>query len=241
MEKKVKTGISGLDYLLKGGFLRGRSILLSGPCGSGKSILGMQFIYNGVVKYNESGLYVSFEEEKNRIIENMQTIGLNLKKLEKKKKFVLIGGALGSIGHFMDRVKANPDDMINEIVEVVEENKIKRAVVDSVSLFTMLAKDEHERRKILTKLSNALASSGCTSLLISETKEGTMDISRYGMEEFIVDGVIALFQIRQGDRFVPGIVIRKLRGSSHDKNIRLFNITNKGIVVYPKETLFTEI
>jgi len=241
MEKRVKTGIPGLDPLLNGGLLSGRSILLSGPCGSGKSIFAMQYVYSGVTKFNEPGLYVSFEEERERIIENMAALGFDLKKLEKTKKFILIGGALGNLGGFMEKVGAETDHIIDEIAEVVNEHNIRRVVIDSVSLFSLLSKDVEERRKALTKLANRLSSLGCTSLLISETKEGTLDISRYGMEEFIVDGVIALFQLRQGDRFIPGIVIRKMRGTNHDKNIRLFAVTNKGVVVYPKESMFTNL
>ncbi len=241
MEKRVKTGVVGLDQILNGGIINGRSILLSGPCGSGKSILAMQYIYNGVVKFNEPGLYVSFEEEKEHIIENMIPLGLDLKRLEKTKKFILIGGTLGNLTGFMERVGAEIDHVIEEIEEVIRKNGIKRVVIDSVSLFGLLSRDNEERRKALIRLSHKLSALGCTSLLISETKEGTLDISRYGMEEFVVDGVIALYQLRQGDQFVPGIVIRKLRGSNHDKNIRLFRVTDKGIVVYPRESLFTNI
>ncbi|MFH1592129.1 MAG: ATPase domain-containing protein [Candidatus Woesearchaeota archaeon] len=241
MKKRVRTGIKGLDQLLRGGIIEGRTVLLSGPCGSGKSVLGMQFIHNGIKDFKEPGLYVSFEEGKNSLMENMYSFGFDLKKLEKTKKFVLVGGGLGTLDSFMKKVGAETDHVIEEIKELVRENKIKRVVVDSVSLFGLLAKTSGERRKAFARLSSSLSELGCTSLLISETKEGTFDLSRYGIEEFIVDGVIALYHLRQGERFVPGIVVRKMRGSDHDKNIRLFNITNKGIVVYPKETLFANL
>ena len=235
---KIKTGIPGMDELLRGGLLPGRSILLSGPSGSGKSILAMQYIYNGIVKYNEPGLYVSFEEEKDRIIENMKQVGLDLKSLEKKKSLTIIGGSLGNVDGFMEKVGARPENIIEEIKEVIQENKIKRVVIDSTSLFNLLARDDAERRTALTRLTSALSSLGCTSLLTAETKEGTFDISRYGIEEFIVDGVIAIFHFRQQDKFIPGIVIRKMRGMNHEKGIRHFEITDRGIVVYPDQTMF---
>jgi KaiC/GvpD/RAD55 family RecA-like ATPase len=68
-----------------------------------------------------------------------------------------------------------------------------------------------------------------------------MDLSRYGMEEFVVDGVIVLYLVRQGSKLLPGIVIRKMRGTNHDKEIKYYKITDKGIIVYPDETLFTNI
>lgn len=241
MKKRVKTGVPGLDQLLKGGLLDKRSVLLSGPCGSGKSILAMQFIYNGITKFNEPGLYVSFEEEKSRIIENMSKLGFNLKKLEKTKKLIIVGDSPGKLDVFMHKVGAETDHIIDEIKELVTQNDIKRVVIDSVSLFTLLAKNNEDRRRMLTKLTSTLSELGCTSLLISETKEGTLDISRHGIEEFIVDGVIALYHLRQGDKFIPGIVVRKMRGTNHEKGIRLFKITDKGVVVYNNETMFTDL
>jgi len=68
-----------------------------------------------------------------------------------------------------------------------------------------------------------------------------MDLSRYGIEEFVVDGVIVLYLVRQGSKFVPGITVRKMRGTDHDKEIRYYQITNKGVVVYPQETVFANI
>jgi len=76
---------------------------------------------------------------------------------------------------------------------------------------------------------------------LSETKEHSMDLSRYGMEEFVVDGVIVLYLVRQGAAFVPGIVVRKMRGVNHDKEIKFYQITDKGVIVYPEETLFAGI
>ena len=241
MKKRIKTGINGLDKLLKGGLLEKKSVLLSGPCGSGKSILAMQFIYNGIKQENEPGLYVSFEEEKQSIIENMATLGFNLEELEKKKKLMIVGGEAGKLDYFMQKVGARTDNIIEEIREIVKDNKIKRVVIDSVSILTLLCNNDEERRRTLTKLASTLSELGCTSLLISETKEGTLDLSRHGIEEFIVDGVIALFQLRQGDKFIPGIVVRKMRGTDHERGIRLFKITKNGIVVYPNETMFTDI
>jgi len=241
MKKRTPTGISGLDKLLKGGFPEGRCILISGPCGSGKSILGMQYIYNGITQYNEKGLFVSFEEEKPRIIENMAQFGFNLEKLEKSKKLILIGGALGGISQFMRKINAETDHIINEIGQVVKENKIQRVVIDSISLLAMLSNETNERRLMLTKLVHKLSSLGCTSLLISETKEGTFDISRFGIEEFVADGVVALYHLRQKDNFIKGIVIRKMRGTDHKTSIRLFKITKRGIRVYPDETVFTDL
>ena len=239
LAERARTGIDGLDKMLHGGLIRGRNTLLSGPCGSGKTTLAVQFVYNGIIKDGEPGLYVTLEENKHKIMDDMLKLGLDLRTAEKSGKFHIIGGPMGHLTSQMAKVDAKMKDLVAEIEEVVKANKIKRVAVDSINLFTMLAKDDSERRIALAELGNCLSSLGCTSLLLSETKENTMDLSRYGLEEFIVDGVIVLYLVRQDSAFVPGLVVRKIRGSSHDREIRVYQITDKGIVVYPDERMFT--
>ena len=238
---RVPTGIKGLDKMLFGGLIKGRNILLSGPCGSGKSTLAMQFLYNGAMQLGEPGLYITLEETKQKFYEDMTKFGMDLKRAEKTGKFTFIGGPIASLRSYMDRVDASVKDMSAEIQEVVKEKRIKRVVIDSINLLTMLSDNEDDRRKALAIIANTLSGLGCTSMLLSETKEGSMDLSRYGIEEFVVDGVIVLYLVRKHQVFTPGIAIRKMRGTDHDKEIRYYKITNKGIVVYPEETMFADI
>ncbi len=241
MDSKTPTGIEGLDKMLKGGFIRGRNILLSGPCGSGKSTLAMQFLFNGSMKYGDPSLYITLEETKEKLYKDMGKLGMDLHKAEKSGKFVFIGGPIANIRSYMDKVDAKIENMVEEIREVVKEKKIKRVVIDSINLLTMLSENDDDRRKALAMLANEISSLGCTSLLLSETKEGSMDLSRYGVEEFVVDGVIVLYLVRQGNKFIPGITVRKMRGTNHDKEIRYYGINDKGVVVYPTETVFTGV
>jgi len=239
--KRVKTSIEGLDKMLNGGFLPGRNVLLSGPCGSGKTTIAMQFVCNGAMRYSEKSLYVTLEEKKEKIINDMENLGMNIKKTINEGKLFVIGGPIASLNSYMHKVDADIDNIIREIEEVVRQNGIKRVAIDSINLLTMLLQNDEEKRLALASLCNALSSLGCTSLLLSETKEHSMDLSRYGMEEFVVDGVIVLYLVRQGQRFIPGIVVRKMRGINHDKEIKYYRITDRGVVVYPEETLFTAI
>lgn len=235
---KIKTGIPGLDTMLGGGLLKGRNILLSGPCGSGKSTLAMQFLYAGTKSNSEKGLYVTLEEHKDKIIADMQRFGFDLGKATSSGKIRILGGPIASITRYMSKVDAGLNDLLYELEEVIKSEGITRVVVDSLNLLTMAMRTDDERRLAIAALCNSLSSLGCTSLLTTETKEGSMDLSRFGMEEFVVDGVIVLYLVRQGSQFVPGIVVRKMRGVNHDRQIRVFQITDKGIVVYPQETMF---
>ncbi|MFH1682919.1 MAG: ATPase domain-containing protein [Candidatus Woesearchaeota archaeon] len=241
INKKICTGIKGLDEMLKGGLIPGRNILLSGPSGSGKSTIAMQFVYNVDKKYKEPSLYVTLEETREKLIEDMAKFGFDLKKAEAAGNFHLIGGPIAKLTSNMEKVDATAANIVTEIGEVIKEKKIKRVVIDSVSLLTMLMETDRERRKALAALANTLSAQDCTSILISETEEGTMKLSRYGIEEFIVDGVVVLYLIRQGNLFVPGIVIRKMRGSNHDKEIRVYKIADDGVTVYPSETMFGNV
>ncbi len=237
--KKSPTGIKGLDKMLMGGVVSGRNTLVSGPCGSGKSTFAAHFLHSGIKDHGEKGMYVTLEETKEKFYNDMAEFGMDLKAAEKKGDFVLVGGPIASLHGYMEKVNANVKNLIEEIEEVVKEKGVKRVVIDSINLLSMLSKDDDENRKTLAMIANSLSALGCTSLLISETKEGSMDLSRYGMEEFVVDGVIVLYLIREGSKFISGVTVRKMRGSNHDKEIRYYQITNKGIVVYPQESVFT--
>jgi len=241
MKMRIKTGIDGLDKMLHGGFIKGRSILLSGPAGSGKTTFAVQFAYAGAMKYKEKSLYVTLEESKQKIVEDMANFGFDLKKAERSKKLFVIGGPIAQLFSSMQKVDANVMHIIKEIEELVKEEKIQRVVIDSINLFTMLLDTEREKREALASLVNTLSSLGCTTIFTSETEEGSMKLSKYGIEEFIVDGVVVLYLIRQGSKFIPGIAVRKMRGSNHDKEIRVFTIKNKGVTVYPKETMFGDL
>ena len=237
---RVESGVLGLDTLLHGGFLPGRNILLSGPCGSGKTTFAMQFAYFGAMSYGDPSLYVSLEERKEKIYQDMSQFGFDLEGAEKTGKFFFLGGPVAGIRGYMDKVDADITHILRELKEVIEKHNIKRVVIDSVNLLTMLLKNDDEKRKALAALCNLLSSLGCTTILTSETKEGSYELSRYGIEEFVVDGVVVLYLIMQGSQFVPGITVRKMRGSEHDKKVRVFTITNKGVIVHPDETLFSD-
>ncbi len=238
-KERIKTGIKGLDKMLFGGLIQGRNILLSGPAGSGKTTIGVQFLTHGVNK-GENTLYISLEESKKTIYEDMKNLGFDLYRLEKDQKFHFIGGQFSEITYHMIKLKATTENILEEIIEVIKEKNISRVVIDSLNLLVMTNKELRDKRELIASLVHKLSEQNVTSLLISETKNDSFQLSTYGIEEFICDGVIALYNVRNGSKFSPGIMITKMRGTDHDKQIRSYKIKKNGIEVYPDEVLFME-
>jgi KaiC/GvpD/RAD55 family RecA-like ATPase len=238
---RVRTNIPGFDQLLKGGLVQGRNILLSGSCGTGKTTFAMQFVLNGALDFKEPGLYVTLEESREKITEDMEKFGFDIAAAENSGTLTVLGGHIAGLNNYMRSVDAKLSHVLKEIEQVIKAKGIKRVAIDSINLLMLLVDNDEERRRTIANFCNALSKLGCTAIFISETEEGSNRLSRFGVEEFVMDGVIMLYLLNQGSSFIPGIAVRKMRGSDHDKKIRVYKITNKGIVVYPEETMFSEM
>ncbi len=239
--ERVKTGLEGFDKISAGGLLEGRTYLLSGDAGSGKSIFSAQYLYNGAKKYDEPGILVATEETPANIRENMSSFGMDLEKLEKENKLAIIDASAAKIGIPSDEkyVEVKPFDirsLINEIIDVKEEIGAKRCVIDSITALAFNLENRSEVRKELLKLSATLGVLGLTSILTSEAKGDS--ISRFDVEEFITEGTIRLYYQRKNGARVRSIEIYKMRGSDHSNELHPFDITNKGIKIHPGEEVF---
>lgn len=237
---RVLTGIHGVDELLGGGLPKGRTVLISGSCGTGKTIFVSHFIKEGV-KQNENCVYVTFEQMKEKLNEDLLEIGIDFQKMEKEGNLTIVGGPIGHIKYFKEKTKADMFDLSNEIKEVIMEKKATRVVIDSVNLFTMLFENDMERRKAMAELTSMLEKLNCTTLLTCEVREGSRDISWYGFEEFVVDGVIALYRISFDNRFERAVSVVKMRGIEHNQSMKSMQITKKGLVVFPEQEPFHDV
>lgn len=222
-EERVKTGIPGLDELLKGGIPRGSTVLLSGTAGAGKTIFCSQFIYEGIKTFNEPGLYVSVEEPVENIKKNMKSFGIDFDPWEEKGMIKLV--TFDPLGQ----------DLIETIRSNVATVKAKRVCIDSLVGWSILLEKPKTIRRRLLNLRMVLKELGCTSIVTTEIPVGKPGISRFNLEEFIVDGVIILNYTKKDKVFERSVVIWKMRGTDHSRKIHPFEITEKGIVVYPTE------
>lgn len=229
---KVPTGIPGLDELIEGGFLEGASILVSGGSGTGKTILATQYIYKGAEQYGEPGVYITMEEGATNLWWNMKSFRWNLTKYEQDGLIKIYRIGMIEPADFAKRF----DDEIDRIKKMVDDMNAKRLVIDSTTAFAMWMGGEAQVRYSLFKLSDELKELKCTTIMTCETLGERDQFSRFGVEEFVSDGVIALY-------FMPpqrAMFVRKMRGTAHDQKIHPYTITNKGIEILPKEEVLWE-
>ena len=130
---KILTGIDGLDKILNGGIPQGASILVSGSAGTGKTILAMQFLYNGATKFNEAGLYVTFEANQKAIAWDMENFGWDLKRLQDKSMLKIY--KLNLTATRPEQLHQQIDAELRIISKTCKEFNIKRLVVDSTTAF----------------------------------------------------------------------------------------------------------
>lgn len=252
--ERVPTGIPGLDEMLEGGLPRGYVVLLAGGPGSGKSTLAMQFLYKGVEQHNEAGIYITLEERPKDIIRNFSRYGWDLSKIKiiglipqkatlaESIKYVASYETPEEESNILEFTpkKFSIDLVKDVIIREVKKIDAKRIVVDSIASLAAQLDNAFEIRQEILGLVNLLNDLGATSLILTEMPHGKEGISRFGVEEFMTQGVIALYNIKKGSERVRGLEILKMRGTNHSKRICMFDITNFGIVVYPSENLYRE-
>jgi KaiC/GvpD/RAD55 family RecA-like ATPase len=225
--ERIKSGIQGLDELMNGGLPKKQLILLTGTSGTGKTAFCTQFVYSGVKKFDENGVYLTLEEPIDSIKENAKSFGWDFDALEKSKRFAFI--------------RYDPfhiEEVFNILESTVRQTKATRVVVDSVSAIGLHIKDKTELRRMIFNLSLILRKLNCTALISSEIVPGSKGISRYGVEEFVSDSVIVLYYERLQSTFSRALQVWKVRGSAHSEKLHPYKIDENGITVYPKEEAF---
>jgi circadian clock protein KaiC len=227
-EQRVPYGLDALDKMISGGFLRGSANLIEGAPGTGKTTLGMQFIYNGIMKFDEPGLIITFEEFPQQYYHDALQFGWDFKKLEEQKLLkIIFSDPNTTLSEF--------DKMDGELVAIVESLNIKRVLIDSMTHFEAIATDPYELRELESRLINALKREGITSLLVRENDNLLGQVTHVTSKiPFIVDSYFLLRYVEIDSAIAKALCILKMRGSDHHKDIRCFRITSQGIEVEAK-------
>ena len=242
--ERVLSGIPGLDEILHGGFPRGRVILILGGPGTGKTLLCTQFLYNGIHKHDENGIFVSLDETKIHFYKEMHFLGMDLEKLESNKKFIFLDAS--PIRHVPEKVKigdlkiGRADFSISGLIERIklsaEMIDAQRIAVDPISSLFLQYSNPYERRAAVVDLVEALTQIGATVLVTSELLNLTMD-RKARIEEYISHGVILLQKLSIRGSSIRAIQVEKLRESDIDLDLRPYKISNKGIEVFTQEKI----
>ena len=237
---RVATGIPGFDELVEGGLPEGRAFLVSGGTGTGKTIFATQFLINGA-KMNEPGVYLTLDERPDLIREDMLRFGWNLRSFEDKGLLKIVDGTMAKLGIPSDKLdyevidKGDLDKLLLELMRAIKKIRAKRVVIDSIPALGLNFDNEHEVRKAVLKMVYLLARAGVTTIFTTEINEETKQLSKYGVEEFVADGVVVLHYMGIGTQSNRTLHIRKMRATKHNEDLHPLEITDNGIRVLKVE------
>jgi circadian clock protein KaiC len=232
--QKVPTGIAGLDEITNGGLPKGRPTLVCGGAGSGKTLLGMEFLVRGATQFHEPGVFMSFEESAEELTKNVASLGFDLNRLTASKRLSVhyvhierseieetgeydLEGLFIRLGHAIDSIGA------------------KRVVLDTIeSLFAGLPNPSILRAE-LRRLFRWLKKKGMTAIITGE--RGDNALTRHGLEEYVSDCVILLDHRVANQISTRRLRVVKYRGSTHGTNEFPFLIDERGLAVMPITSL----
>jgi circadian clock protein KaiC len=218
-KERVPTGIPGLDDIIGGGFLRGRSTFLLGPTGGGKSTFGLQFVLEGV-RRGETSMYVSFEENPAQLDAQVRSLGI-------VPEDAVRGGLRF---HYVSPVELQIDSILTAIFRTVQAHDVRRVVIDSVSDLVVAASDPQRLHSYLYALGQHFAVKGVSSLFTYETTSivsGGMDSRMSALADSVIQLDMELVE-RRGHRTLR---VMKARGIEHDHDLHDLTITRAGVAV----------
>ena len=228
--RHLSIGVPELDKMMGGGILEGDSLLLAGPSGTGKSALATQFIAEGL-RQGEPGIMAIFEERPDGYTHRAGTFGLNLKAAEEK-------GILETL--YLRPLDLSVDETMQEILDAIKRVGAKRLVIDSLVGFEMALAPgfRADFRESLYRMIGALTGAGITILSTVEVEDTFtgLPFSHYAIS-FLTDDIIRFRYVEIDGQLRKVMVVIKMRGGNHSKDIREYVITNKGVVViHPRRT-----
>ena len=231
---KTPTGISGLDQVTGGGLPTGRSTLICGPAGCGKTLLAMEFLVRGITEFGDPGVFVAFEESAEDLTANVASMGFDLLQLQADNKLVIdhvsvVGGEMEDTGDW------DLDGLFLRLGAAIDSVGAKRIVIDTIETLFGAFTDTATLRSELRRLFGWLKERGITAVITGERGQGTL--TRHGIEEYVSDCVIVLDHRVTEQTSTRRLRILKYRGSFHGTNEYPFLISESGVSVLPITSL----
>ena len=224
------TGIEGLDSITSGGLPRGRTTLVAGTAGSGKTVLATEFLVRGV-EQGEPGVFLAFEETAEELSENVASLGWDLAELCKEEQLI-VDHVKVEREHILQTGDFDLEALFIRLGFAIEKIGAKRVVLDTIEVLFSALDDTAVLRAELRRLFSWLKAQGVTAIVTAERGEGS--ITRHGLEEYVSDCVISLDHRVADQIAIRRLRVVKLRGATHGTNEYPFIIdSGGGISVVP--------
>jgi circadian clock protein KaiC len=227
---KCPTGIKGFDQITEGGLPKNRTTLFCGNTGTGKTILGIDFLINGAIHYNEPGIFMSFEETEDELYKDVASLNLDLQGLVSRKK-ILLEYVLLERRDIQEKGEFNLEGLFIRLEHAIDSIGAKRVVLDSIESLFAGIKDAGILRLEIKRLFRWLKEKKVTAIITGEMGQGSY--TRHGLEEYISDCIILLDNRVREQISTRRIRVIKYRGSNHGTNEYPFVIDKGGLSVIP--------
>jgi circadian clock protein KaiC len=228
--RKIATGIQGLDELTDGGLPKGRSTLLCGGAGSGKTLLAMEFLLRGAKEFKEPGVFVAFEEQTEELAQNFASLGHDLKALVAQKKLAIDFVNIER-SEVQEAGEYDLGGLFIRLEQAIDSIGAQRVVLDSMDVLFSALTNTAILRDELRRLLRWLKTKGVTAIITAE--QGAGSLTRTGLEEYVADCVILLDHRVTAQMFTRRLRVVKYRGSSHGTNEFPFLIDESGVSILP--------
>ncbi|MEM4699833.1 MAG: ATPase domain-containing protein [Candidatus Nezhaarchaeales archaeon] len=231
--ERVPTGIPGLDELIEGGVLRGRTHLIAGETGTCKTIMSLQFLVNGI-KMGEKGVYMAVDEDKEDVLRGAESFGWALSAEIEKGNLSIVQIVPGFVEKLRGRyIEAAVGSVVLGLKREVQRIGATRLVIDPIAPLLTKEEDVPYTREYIRELILTIERElNCTTLIVSEVPTGSNALSRYGVEEFLASGIITLGFSKSHGRMYRTLCVRKMRWTAVDPIPHKFRVQRGlGIVV----------
>jgi circadian clock protein KaiC len=232
--EKLPTGIEGFDLITFGGLPRGRTTLVCGTAGSAKTVFAAQFLAEGIHRYGQGAVFVTFEESPDEVRKNVRSFGWDVEAWEAEGRWAFVDASPrpGEVEEVIGEYDFG--SLLARIEHAVAKVGASRVSLDSIAALFARFEDAHVVRSELFRVAGVLRALGQTAVITAERTEEYGPLSRYGVEEFVSDNVVVLRNVLEHEKRRRTIEVLKFRGTTHQKGeYPLTVVPGRGLVVLP--------
>ena len=231
---RLETHLAGFDLIAGGGLPEGRTTLVTGTAGSGKTILATQFLVEGIRRGEQGGVFVSFEEPVGDIRQNMLAFGWDIQRWEDEGRWAFVDAAYDADSAATIAGSYDLSALITRVEHAIQTVGAKRVSLDSFSAILSQFADVNTVRAELYRICSVLKALGVTAVITAERAEDYGELTRSGVEEFVTDNVVILRNVLEDEKRRRTVEILKLRGARHQRGeYPLTILPETGLIVVP--------